>query len=1297
MSQYTASIQALYVAYFNRPADPSGLAYWETIVAAAHGSTAAVSADFAKQPEYKAAYAGMNSDQIINQVYLNIFGRSVDSVGLEFWSPKLTNKLVTIDQIVTEVAKGAQGLDLETYENRTTASVAYTDALNHDVALRLAYSNAAAIASAKAFLNGITTDASLTTAIEAAALAANLAKMVVDSAPVPPSVATNLTSGIDTFVGTFASDVITGVIDPAVFPATGANNTLNALDSIDGGAGIDTLIINDVTGNGVPTGVTVKNVENVIMRSAGDVNLDTTSWQGVTSAKVTQGDDVDVLVGSGTAVEVSGTTGSIGVDGGSTQTVTTSALGESVDLNNAKGAVSVTFNDMDDGSVRVDGGTTVSIVAKGLNDGYIGVGTNVNDGALPTGAVTVDVTGAASEAGSDHDLGYININGGSTVTVKQTATSSDAAAAEDTTGTTITQADVYISGSAKTTSVTVVQSAEVAEDHAVTIVAAVKEVQVVTFGALLKNESLTLNGLTFTAGKDLTAAQVASAFANLGTTATQGSAAAGNGIYSGAANGNFATGAVVANGTAQTVTFTAAASKGNLADMTVGGIHTAVTSVAAGTDGQAAAGYAGTLGVTAGWVGINGNITGTDVLATVSLDSWGADSGEGNSFVASDALTSLTLANSKHNLDVINTVATSLNLSLNNVGDFDTPAGAAINLGTSTYTTLNIATTGADSRAALTANAVETLAVSGTKAVNLSGSSLTGLKAVTVSGSAGLNVDGSASANLASVDTSATTGTVTAKINAATATYVGGAGTDNVTLSTTTTTKAVALGAGNDSLTLAATTTTLTAVMDGGAGTDTLKMNAADAATASATTAFATKFTGFEKLSLNASVSGVTNTVDLSNMNNINYVISAGSATTVAAAPAVPTAVATQGGITAEATTYSFGTGLAVGQSFTVNGVTVTNNGALAQTAASVASVFGGATVLGLAKTGTFATPATWTGAPVVTVSGSDLIFTNTVIGDVTDFVAVATSVGATVAGTGALVLTKMANAGTLELTGAGSSATVTMADATGTADSFNIVTKVGTSSLNFGTVDVAGVESIALTVTDTAPTTASGAADIQTATLKLTDAALKSIVITGNSALTLTLDASVVALTSVDGSAMTGKLTAGTNGIVSQTILGGAAGDSLTANGNADVLNGGAGADTLILGANGNLTSMTGGAGNDVFNIAAATSNVNSYATIVDATAGDKIVFGSGISFIASKVSLGDTAVFQDLANAAIATTDAGQISWFQFGGNTYAIENITDSTAFLNGTDVIVKIVGAVDLSTASFSASAHSLLFV
>jgi hypothetical protein len=437
MSQYTASIQALYVAYFNRPADPSGLAFWEPIVAAANGNTAGVSADFAKQPEYKAAYAGLSNDAIINQVYLNIFGRTADLGGLDYWSSKLTAHLITIDQIVTEVARGAQGLDKTTYVNRTAASVAYTDALNADVNLRLAYSNAAAIASAKAFLNGITTDASLTAAIAPAALAANLAQMVLDAAPIGLTYA--LTGAVDTMAGTVNSDTFTATI--------GTDGTLTVFDAIDGGAGRDSLTITNTNpSEAVDTiafaGVTLKSIETINFQTLGTVAFDSTGFTSVnalniqsmggdnvvaapvTSVKVINSVGGSVTVNGGSNINVDNTAGAVnvGVTTKATGNVTVKTTGANavtivggknivtnsagdVAISKVTGTVGVTAVT---GNITVKGGTDVSVVSK-ANGGAINVGNNTISYAVDatTGKQTISNI-------ADYATGNVTINNSTT-------------------------------------------------------------------------------------------------------------------------------------------------------------------------------------------------------------------------------------------------------------------------------------------------------------------------------------------------------------------------------------------------------------------------------------------------------------------------------------------------------------------------------------------------------------------------------------------------------------------------------------------------------------------------------------------------------------------------------------------------------------------------------------------------------------------------------------------------------------------------------------------------------------------
>ncbi|MDE2431118.1 MAG: DUF4214 domain-containing protein, partial [Burkholderiales bacterium] len=189
MANYVTDIQQLYVAYFNRPADPAGLNYWNAVVAANKGSTTAVSAAFAGSAEYKAAYAGMNSTQIVDKVYQNLFGRSAEPNGLAYWALVLDQKNATIDNVVTTIANAALGTDATAYKNKVTAATSFTNALDTNAKI-VGYEGDAALNIGKAFISSVTDDASL-----AKALAGDSLKTILDSIAILDSSAGQLTVG----------------------------------------------------------------------------------------------------------------------------------------------------------------------------------------------------------------------------------------------------------------------------------------------------------------------------------------------------------------------------------------------------------------------------------------------------------------------------------------------------------------------------------------------------------------------------------------------------------------------------------------------------------------------------------------------------------------------------------------------------------------------------------------------------------------------------------------------------------------------------------------------------------------------------------------------------------------------------------------------------------------------------------------------------------------------------------------------------------------------------------------------
>ena len=158
------------------------------------------------------------------------------------------------------------------------------------------------------------------------------------------------------------------------------------------------------------------------------------------------------------------------------------------------------------------------------------------------------------------------------------------------------------------------------------------------------------------------------------------------------------------------------------------------------------------------------------------------------------------------------------------------------------------------------------------------------------------------------------------------------------------------------------------------------------------------------------------------------------------------------------------------------------------------------------------------------------------------------------------------------------------------------------------------------------------------------------------------------------------------------------------------DVLIGGAGADTLaVSGASASAVTLTGGAGVDAFVVNTfAPANAGAAVTITDFTKGETIQFATGATadFSTTKVVLIAESTFTEYVADAIAQATANAtatnggaaathgIAWFQFGGNTFIVQDVDGSTAFSTG-DIIVKLTGAVDLSSSSFNTQGDGTL--
>lgn len=161
-----ATIQGIYVALFGRPADPAGLAYFNSVTK--NGADLSAIGNLAGQKEYTARFDGLNNAQIINTIYQSLFGRDADAAGLEYFAGQLIAGNLTINNIAIAILDGAAwSTDKTIVTNKIAAADMFTQSL--DTAVEVAsYTGMGATYAARAFLRGVTTTAATKSDVDAA-------------------------------------------------------------------------------------------------------------------------------------------------------------------------------------------------------------------------------------------------------------------------------------------------------------------------------------------------------------------------------------------------------------------------------------------------------------------------------------------------------------------------------------------------------------------------------------------------------------------------------------------------------------------------------------------------------------------------------------------------------------------------------------------------------------------------------------------------------------------------------------------------------------------------------------------------------------------------------------------------------------------------------------------------------------------------------------------------------------------------------------------------------------------------
>ncbi|WP_312721942.1 hypothetical protein [Stutzerimonas kunmingensis] len=128
MAVTAQQLQQLYVGYLGRAADQAGLDYWFNELNA-EGATITlenVRANFVnEQPEYAEAYAGLNRQQTVSQIYQNLFNRTPSDAEVAYWT---YSSNVNIDQLIVAFLEAASPVDRLVIDNKVVIAQQITSA-----------------------------------------------------------------------------------------------------------------------------------------------------------------------------------------------------------------------------------------------------------------------------------------------------------------------------------------------------------------------------------------------------------------------------------------------------------------------------------------------------------------------------------------------------------------------------------------------------------------------------------------------------------------------------------------------------------------------------------------------------------------------------------------------------------------------------------------------------------------------------------------------------------------------------------------------------------------------------------------------------------------------------------------------------------------------------------------------------------------------------------------------------------------------------------------------------------------
>lgn len=113
-----------YIAYYGRPADAGGLTYWADRLRR-EGRLTSIIDSFGDSQEFTSRYGGLGSEQLVRNLYLQLFGRQPDGPGLDYWIDEFESGRKSLQSISLDILAGARNTDQQIIQNRNQVARHY--------------------------------------------------------------------------------------------------------------------------------------------------------------------------------------------------------------------------------------------------------------------------------------------------------------------------------------------------------------------------------------------------------------------------------------------------------------------------------------------------------------------------------------------------------------------------------------------------------------------------------------------------------------------------------------------------------------------------------------------------------------------------------------------------------------------------------------------------------------------------------------------------------------------------------------------------------------------------------------------------------------------------------------------------------------------------------------------------------------------------------------------------------------------------------------------------------------------